>query len=130
LKRLAEGEFEIKGWDEKPMGAPAGPKVTRAIVASKFTGDIKGAGTSEYLMVYRPDKTAQYSGVLMIKGTVGGKKGSIALRLRGEYDGKRAVTALEVVPNAGRGELKGLTGKGKYTAPPGNKAKYTLTYEV
>jgi hypothetical protein len=130
LGQLAEGDFEVKAWNEKPAGAPAGPKVTRATVVQKFSGDIKGTATAEYLMVYRPDKTAQYSGVQVIKGSVGGKKGSIALRIRGEYDGKRAVTTWEVVPGAGKGELKGLTGKGKYSAPMGSKGTYTLTYEV
>jgi hypothetical protein len=130
LGQIAKGDFEIKDWSEKPAGAPAGPKVTRATVTQKFTGDIKGVGTTEYLMVYRPDKTAQYSGVQIIKGSVGGKKGSLALRLRGEYDGKRALTAWEVVPRAGKGALKGMTGKGKYSAPHGSKGKYTLTYDV
>jgi hypothetical protein len=126
----AEGGFEIKNWDEKPAGAAGGPKVTRATVTQKFTGDIKGTGTTEYLMVYRPDKTAQYSGVQVINGSVGGKKGSIALRLRGYFDGKRAVTKWEVVPGAGKGALKGLTGKGGFGAPMGSKGKYTLTYEL
>jgi Protein of unknown function (DUF3224) len=68
--------------------------------------------------------------VQVIKGSVRGKKGSFALRIRGEYDGKRAVTTWEVVPDAGKGELKGLTGKGKYSAPMGSKGTYTLTYEL
>ena len=130
MKKLAKGGFEIKDWNEKPAGAPPGPKVTRATVTQKFTGDIKGTGTTEYLMVYRPDKTAHYSGVQVIKGSVGGKKGSIALRIRGAYDGKTAVTTWEVVPDAGKGALKSLTGKGKYSAPMGSKGTYTLTYEV
>ncbi|HVS50564.1 MAG TPA: DUF3224 domain-containing protein [Candidatus Dormibacteraeota bacterium] len=130
MAQQATGDFEIKGWDEKPAGLPAGPKVTRAIVTQKFTGDIKGMGTSEYLMVYRPDKTAHYSGVLVIKGSIGARKGSVALRLRGEYDGKRAITNWEVVPGAGKGQLIGMRGKGKYSAPMGSKGKYTLTYEV
>ena len=129
LRQLATGDFEIKNWSETPAGAPAGPKVTRATVTQRFTGDIKGVATAEYLMVYRPDKTAQYSGVQVIKGSVGGKKGSFALRLRGAFDGKRAVTTWEVVPGAGKGELKGLTGKGKYSAPMGSKGTYNLAYE-
>ena len=70
---VAKGDFEIKGWDEKPAGAAGGPQVTRATVTQKFTGEIKGTGTSEYLMVYRPDKTADYSGVQIIKGSIGTK---------------------------------------------------------
>jgi hypothetical protein len=130
LKKTAKGGFEITDWQEKPAGASTGPKVTRATVKQKFTGDIKGSGTTEYLMVYRPDKTAEYSGVQVIKGSVGGKKGSIALRLRGYFDGKRAVTKWEVVPGAGKGALRSLTGKGGFGAPMGSKGEYALTYEV
>jgi hypothetical protein len=127
---VAKGDFEIKDWNEKAAGAAGGPKVTRATVTQKFTGGIKGTGTTEYLMVYRPDKTAEYSGVQVIKGSIGARKGSLALRLRGKFDGKRAVTSWEVVPGAGKGQLAGLTGKGMYSAPMGSKGTYTLTYET
>jgi hypothetical protein len=130
LKKIANGGFEIETWDEKPAGVKVGPKVTRAIVTQRFTGDIKGKGTTEYVMVYRPDKTAEYSGVQVINGTVGTRKGSFALLLRGTYDGKEAVTRWEVVPGAGKGGLKDLTGKGEFGAPMGSKDKYKLTYEL
>src|ERR1700737_1946023 len=126
MKKIANGGFEIKDWQGKPAGPAAGPKVTRATVKQKFTGDIKGTGTTEYVMVYRPGKTAEYSGVQVIKGTLGIKKGSFALLVRGQYDGKAAVTKWEVVPGTGKGDLKGLTGKGEYSAPMGSKGKYTL----
>src|SRR6202171_5123726 len=129
MKRIAHGGFEIDKGDEKPAGIKVGPKVTRATVTQRFTGDIKGTGTTEYVMVYRPDKTADYSGVQVINGSLGIRKGSFALLLRGKYDGKKAVTKWDVVPGAGKGDLKGLTGKGEYSAPMGSKGKYTLTYE-
>ncbi len=130
MKKIANGGFEIGDWQEKPAGTSAGPKVTRATVKQRFTGDIKGTGTTEYVMVYRADKTAQYSGVQVINGTLDARKGSFALLLRGEYDGKEAVTKWTVVPGASKGGLKGLTGKGEYSAPMGSKGKYTLTYEI
>jgi hypothetical protein len=130
LKKIANGGFEIGNWDEKPAGTTVGPKVTRATVTQRFTGDIKGTGTTEYVMVYRPDKTAEYSGVQIINGTVGTRKGSFALLVRGKYDGKQAVTKWEVVPDASRGDLKGLIGKGEFSAPMGSKGKYKLTYEL
>lgn len=130
MKKIAKGGFEITDWQEKPAGARTGPKVTRATVTQKFTGDIKGSGTTEYLMVYRPDKTAEYSGVQVIRGRIGVRKGSFALLLRGWFDGKEAVTKWEVVPGAGKGELKGLSGKGGFGAPMGSKGKYTLTYDI
>ena len=130
MKKIAKGGFEITDWKEKPAGTRSGPKVTRATVTQKFTGDIKGTGTTEYLMVYRPDKTAEYSGVQVISGSIGGRKGSFALLLRGRYDGKEATTKWEVVPAAAKGALLGLSGKGGFGAPMGDKGKYTLTYEI
>jgi hypothetical protein len=130
MKRLAKGGFEIKDWKEDPAGAKTGPKVTRASVKQRYTGDIKGTGTIEYVMAYRPDKTAQYTGVEVITGIIGVRKGSIVLVLRGEYDGKQAVTKWQVVPGAGRGDLNGVTGKGEFAAPMGSKGRYTLTYEA
>jgi Protein of unknown function (DUF3224) len=130
VKKIAKGGFEITDWQEKPAGTSTGPKVTRATVKQKFTGDIKGSGITEYVMVYRPDKTAQYSGVQVIKGSIGARKGSFALLIRGVYDGKEAVTKWEVVAGAGKGDLKGLSGKGSFSAPEGSKGKYALTYDM
>jgi Protein of unknown function (DUF3224) len=130
VKKLATGSFEIAKWDEKSAGITVGPKVTRATVTQRFTGDIKGKGTTEYVMVYRPDKTADYSGVQIISGTIGTRKGSFALLLRGKYNGKVAATRWEVVPGAAKGDLAGLTGRGQFSAPMGSKGKYNLTYEL
>jgi hypothetical protein len=130
LKELAKGGFEIADWKENPAGPKAGAKVTRATVKQRYTGDIKGTGTIEYVMVYRADKTAEYTGVEIITGSIGVRKGSVALLLRGEYDGKEAVTKWTIVPGAGKGDLKDLTGKGEFSAPVGSKGKYTLTYEA
>jgi hypothetical protein len=130
VKKIAKGGFEITDWKENPAGARTGPKVTRATVTQKFTGDIKGSGTTEYLMVYRPDKTAEYSGVQVITGAIGGRKGSFALLLRGKFDGRKATTKWEVVPGAAKGDLKGLSGKGGFGAPMGSQGKYTLTYDI
>jgi hypothetical protein len=130
VKRIAKGGFEITDWKEKPAGARTGPKVTRATVKQKFTGDIKGTGTTEYLMVYRPDKTAEYSGVQVINGSIGGRKGSFALIVRGKFDGTKATTKWEVVPGAGKGAIKALRGKGGFGAPMGSKGTYTLAYDI
>ena len=130
MKKLAKGGFEIADWKENPAGPKSGAKVTRATVTQRYTGDIKGTGTIEYVMAYRPDKTAEYTGVEVITGSIGVRKGSIALMLRGEYDGKEAVTKWTIVPGAGKGELKDLTGKGEFSAPMGSKGRYTLTYEA
>jgi hypothetical protein len=130
VKKIANGGFEIKDWQENPAGPRTGPKVTRASVKQRYTGDIKGTGTIEYVMAYRPDKTAEYTGIEVITGSIGTRKGSISLLLRGVYDGKEAVTKWQVVPGAGKGALKDVTGRGGFSAPMGSKGKYSLTYEA
>jgi hypothetical protein len=130
LKRLAQGGFKIADWKEETVTARVGPKITRATVKQRYTGDIKGTGTIEYVMVYRPDKTAEYSGVEVITGSIGARKGSFALMIRGKYDGKKAVTKWQVVAGGGKGDLKELTGTGEFYAPMGSEGKYRLTYEV
>ena len=130
IEKVAKGGFEIKDWQENPAGPKTGPKVTRASVKQRYTGDIKGTGTIEYVMAYRPDKTAEYTGIEVITGSIGMRKGSIALLLRGVYNGKEAVTKWQVVPGAGKGDLKDLTGRGGFSAPMGSKGKYSLTYEA
>ena len=130
MKKIAKGGFEIKDWQENPAGPRTGPKVTRASVKQRYTGDIKGTGTIEYVMAYRPDKTAEYTGIEVITGSIGMRKGSIALLLSGVYDGKEAVTKWQVVRGAGKGDLKDVTGRGEFSAPMGSKGKYSLTYEA
>jgi hypothetical protein len=127
--KIAHGGFDIESWEEKPAGVTVGPKVTRAIVTQRYTGDIKGTATTEYLMIYHPDKTADYSGVQVISGTVGIRTGSFALLLRGTYDGTEVITQWECVE--GKGDLKGITGQGEYAAPmTTKKGRYRLTYEL
>ena len=130
MKKLAHGGFEIADWKEETVRVRVGPKVTRATVKQRYTGDIKGTGTIQYVMVYRPDKTAEYCGVEVITGTIGARKGSFALMIRGKYDGKKAVTKWRVIAGAGKGDLKELTGTGEFSAPMGSKGKYRLSYEV
>src|SRR6266498_3921468 len=53
-----KGEFELKSWDEKAFVEGNGEKLTHASVTQHFTGDVKGDGSVEWLMCYRPDGTA------------------------------------------------------------------------
>ena len=119
VKKIAKGGFEITDWQEKPAGASTGPKVTRATVKQKFTGDIKGTGTTEYLMVYRPDKTAEYSGVQVITGTVGVRKGSFALLLRGKFDGQGGDDQVGGCPRRRNRGPEGFERQGWFRRPDG-----------
>src|SRR6202048_5441115 len=80
MSRHTEARFEIASWDETPFeGGDDATKLTEALVAKRYEGDIEGTSTTKWLLAYAPDKSALFVGVEYITGTIGGEKGSIVL---------------------------------------------------
>jgi hypothetical protein len=125
----ASGSYTVKSWDEKDVAAPdGGGRVTRASVTGEYAGEIEGSATTESVMTYRPDGTAEYVGMERIVGRVGGRSGSFVLRSVGRYDGRTALSEMEVVAGLGSGELNGLRGEGRFRAEHGPKGSLELDY--
>jgi hypothetical protein len=131
MTRRATGTFKIEGWDEKTYDETEdGGKLTRASVKQVFSGDIEGDGAVEWLMCYRPDQTAEFVGLQRIIGQIGDRAGSfVLLQTAGTFDGEQATGELSVVPGSGTGDLRGLHGKGQFSAPLGSTASITLDYD-
>ena len=117
--------FKIDSWDEEP-GAGG---VARAAVRQTFSGDIEGAGQTEWLMCYRPDKTADFAGYMRLEGRIGDRTGAVALRSTGAFDGKEASGPLTIVEGSGTGELAGIAGGGTLSAPMGGEPSVSLDYD-
>jgi hypothetical protein len=112
-----EARFEIANWDEAPFDDGVGvSKLTEALVAKTYSGDIDGTSTTKWLMAYAPDKTATYVGIERIKGAIGGKRGSLVLMHDGAFEGGAATATLRVV--CGTDELAGASGSGTFRADP------------
>jgi hypothetical protein len=127
----ARGEFELASWNEDTYEElEDGGKLTRASVTQTFTGDVTGDGSVEWLMCYGADGTARFVGLQYVRGVVGDNKGSFVLETEGEFDGKTAFWSASVVPGSGRGELTGMTGTAKFSAPRGSKAEFALDYKL
>ena|SRR5689334_5954319 len=127
----AKGQFELASWNEdtyEELGS--GGKLTRASVTQQFSGDVTGAGAVEWLMCYQADGTARFVGWQRVDGSVGGAEGSFVLATDGEFDGGKAVGRWTVVPGSGSGDLAGLTGEGRFEAPHGPTATFTLDYDL
>ena len=122
--------FGIKSWDEKPVVEPGdGTKVTRAHVGKTYQGDITGEAMMEGAMYYRADGTAAFNGFERIDGAIGGRKGSFVLQYHGTYENGTATSHCTVVTGSGTGELKGLSGKGRYDATHTNSAAVPFTLD-
>lgn len=124
--------FKIQAWDEKPYDdLEGGRRLTRASVKQAFAGDVEGEGAVEWLMCYRPDRTADFVGLQRIAGRMAGRSGSfVLLQTDGTFDGKVARGRLAVVPGSGTGELEGLRGAGEFSAPHGGEPSLSLDYDI
>ena len=112
-----EARFEIANWDESPFDDGVGvSKLTEALVTKKYSGEVDGTSTTKWLMAYAPAKTATYVGIERIKGTVGGKRGSLVLLHDGVFADGAATATLRVV--SGTDELSDAAGTGKFRADP------------
>jgi hypothetical protein len=120
-----KASFDIANWDETPFDDAVGvSKLTEALVDKKYSGDIDGTSATKWLMAYAPDKTATFVGIERIKGTIGGKRGSLVLLHEGTFEGGAATATLRVV--SGTDELTDVTGGGKFRADPGGAVTLDL----
>jgi len=132
MRTQASGKFAVKTWDEKPYKEfEGGGKLTQASVTQTFQGDIEGDASAEILMTYCDDGTASFVGHQHVVGRIGGRSGSFVLQCSGRHEKGAAKCTWFVVPGSGTGELRGLRGKGGYTATHEDypNVPITLDYE-
>jgi hypothetical protein len=121
--------FTVESWDEEPLWeAKDGSKVTRATVGQTVEGDASGTGIAHWLMAYRADGTAEYTGIQLLDGAADGRTGTLVLHSAGTFDGTTAQGQLEVID--GTGELAGMSGTGTFEAPHGSAAQVELELDA
>lgn len=131
MTQRAVATFQIKSWNEEPIGELEGmPKLTHATVIKSFSGDIEGEGSLEYLMMYRADGSASFVGLERVVGSVGGRSGSFVLQHTGTFEGGTASATWIVVPGSGTGDLRGLRGEGGFSSAHAERYLMTLDYEI
>jgi hypothetical protein len=121
-----EGTFRVMSWEEKQYDAAPGlPKFTHARVTHELMGAIEGEASICYLMVYRPDETANFVGLAMVTGTIDGRDGSFVMQDVGTFENGVAKGRWTILPGLGSGELRGIRGDGHF-ASGGDGASYRL----
>ena len=131
LMTTANATLQISGWDEQEYDDRDGAgKLSEAKVQQTISGDIEGSTDVRWLMAYTADDRAEFVGIQVVTGTLGGKEGLFVLRSVGTYDGSKADGDLTVVDGSGTGDLAGIRGTGSFTAPMGDTASLTLDYEL
>lgn len=117
MSRHIEATFEIGSWDETPFeDGDDSTRLTEALVAKRYDGDIQGTSTTKWLLAYSADKSALFVGIEHIAGTIGGNHGSLVLLHDGAY--RDGVASADVRIASGTGDLANAGGSGKFRADP------------
>lgn len=112
-----EGTFKTVSWDETQYdAAPEQPKFTHARVVHELAGAIEGEASVCYLMVYRPDESASFVGLVTITGAIGGREGSFVMQDVGTYENGVAKGRWTILPGLGSGALREIRGDGHFAA--------------
>jgi Protein of unknown function (DUF3224) len=121
------GELTYSSWEEETYAERDGErKLTRAKVTQDLAGDLVGKGQVEWLMSYADDGTAHFVGLQEFDGAIDGRQGSVVLEVIGDYDGTEASWIGKVVEGTGTGGWSGMRGEGRFRAPHGPTAYFTL----
>ena len=84
----ATGTFEVlSGGETAYQEAEGEVRLTHANGTQRFSGDIEGDGSIEWLMCYLPAGGARMVGLQRISGTIGGRGGTVILDAAGDHDG-------------------------------------------
>jgi len=112
-----EGTFRVMSWEEKQYdAAPGQPKFTHARVTHELMGAIEGEASICYLMVYRPDETANFVGLATVTGTIDGRDGSFVMQDIGTFENGVAKGRWTILPGLGSGALYAIRGDGHFAA--------------
>ena len=125
------GEFEIVLKPlEKYVQDNAFVKFGRMSINKTFKGDLTGASKGEMLTAMTAtEESAGYVAIELAKVTLAGKNGSFVLQHFGVNDRGEHRLILEVVPESGSGDLKGISGQMAIDIKDG-KHFYTFEYKL
>ncbi len=125
--RTINGSFEV---NLQPLESSAqDPLLGRMSIDKTFNGPLAGSSKGEMLSARTAvDSSAGYVAIEKFSGTLEGKKGSFVLQHFGIMSGGNNRLTLEVVPDSGTEELKGISGTMEIKREQGHQ--YVFHYEL
>lgn len=128
----ATGQFDVK---ISPSGEPdtgEGSVLGRYTIEKAYHGGLDGP--SKGIMVTAGSTStpgsAAYAAVERFTGAVGGKKGSFAMVHRGTMSAAGQHMMIDIVPDSGAGDLKGIAGSLTITIAKDGTHSYDLAYTL
>ena len=129
-KMVAKGPFDVK---MAPMDTAHKDEkaIARYSLDKIYHGDLEATATGEMLASMGDVKgSGTYVAMEIVSGTLAGKKGTFALGHVGTMTRGAQNLSINVVPDSGTGELKGITGKLNIIIAADGKHSYEFEYEI
>lgn len=107
------GKFEVRFQSLEPYSkGEHSITVSRMSIEKKFEGELSAVSKGEMISAMTPVKgSAGYVAVEQVSGALSGKMGSFILQHFGTMNKGKNYLNIEVVPDSGTDELKGISGK-------------------
>ena len=126
----ATGPFDVKitpQSEDKSEGAALG----RMALDKTFHGDLAATSHGEMLTAMgQVEGSAVYVAIERIKGTLQGRNGTFALAHLGTMTRGTQQLTINIVPDSGTDQLKGIAGSMTIKIEPGGKHFYDLSYTI
>lgn len=132
MSKRARGPFDVKLAPQKPDNPQAeGSGLGRMSIDKQFHGDLEATSQGEMLaMRTEVANSAGYVAIERVTGTLGGRSGSFVFQHSSTMNRGVASQSINVVPDSGTGELKGLAGAMTITIAEGGKHSYDFNYTL
>jgi hypothetical protein len=125
-----KGTFEITMSAEPPYDVADGITLARASLDKRFTGPLEATSVGHMLAARTPvEGSAGYVAIERVTGTLEGKRGTFVLQHSGIMTRGARSLSVNVVPDSGTGELRGISGRMDIQIVEG-KHHYELDYEL
>ncbi len=125
----ASGPFDVKVVkQEDPSGDTS---VGRFTLDKQYHGDLEASGKGQMLTASTEVKgSGAYVAIERVTGTLKGREGTFALQHMGTMTQNVPQLTINIVPDSGTGQLKGISGKMNIVIAADGKHSYELEYTL
>lgn len=124
------GRFDLTRWDEEVYDEAEGAKLLRVGNAKTLEGGIAGTSEAQLLQAFAQEGSAAYVGIERVSAEIDGRKGTFVLRHSAVGNASGGSAGVDVVPDSGTGELRGLRGEMTISRTADGEHTYSFVYEL
>ena len=125
----ASGPFDVKVVKQEDAGGDT--SVGRFTLDKQYHGDLEATGKGQMLTASTGVKgSGAYVAIERVEGALKGREGGFALQHMGTMAQNVPTLMINIVPDSGTGQLKGISGKMNITIAADGKHTYELEYTL